>query len=490
MTPQEALKLKARARLRLQQSPATPPEQSASTLGNLKQFGVGLGKGAIGLAGLPGDIANYARQGMGWAAEKMGASPETANVIRQPLPFSIPGFIGSPAGSADIRKKVETLTGPFRQAQNVTEEYADTLGQFAPAAIAGPGGIARKAAMTAIPALASETGGQLTKGTEAEPYVRLATALAGGAVAAGRGGSPLAQLRKNAPDLATVGRQTDTAYARLRNAGIQYDPNSYRSFAMKTLNAVRKHGWRPRDGDPITSDLKEILGRLNKPNDFAEMENLRQFVGNLPKTASNTDMARAGIIKDALTDFIDNGKVISTKGLNPALIATMTKQARELGRKNILGKKIAAMGDKSQWYLGGEESGLRNQVASFGKQQNRSLTPTERDAFKKVVRREGVQNVLHTTGSRIGQMALGGATLAGGGGIPLALGAMGLNLGARKLSEAKTRKAINDALKTVLAGRPAQKAAMAAGDKEKLDALVRTLLATEAGRSSAVSHGQ
>lgn len=454
----------------------------------LKGAGVGLGEGAISGLGMFGDAAALNERAAQGGLDYLGAPEWLSKGAGKAARYAM-GPLGNMPTSEQMTGAVENVTGPFYKPQTVPGQYAQTIGQFVPAAVAGPGGIARKAAMTAIPALASETGGQLTKGTEAEPYVRTGLALAGGLASAGRGGGPMKQLRQNADDLATVGQKTDAAYAKLRDAGIQYDQNSYRSFAMKTLNAVRKHGWRPRDGDPITSDLKEILGRLDKPNDFAELDNLRQFVGNLPKTASNTDMARAGIIKDALSDFIDNGKVISTKGIDPASIAAMTKEARELGRKNIIGKKIAKMGDKSEWYLGGEESGLRNQVSSFGKHQGKNLTPVERHAFKKVVRREGVQNVLHTTGSRLGQAALATAGFALGD-VSGGLGALGLHYGARKASEAATRKAINDALKTVLAGRPAQKAAMVAGDKEKFEALVRTLLATQSGRASAVSHGQ
>lgn len=443
----------------------------------LKGAGVGLGEGAISLLGMSGDAAALSERAVQGGAEYLGAPDWLSKGAGKAARYAMGPFANMPT-TEQMTGAVEDVTGLFYKPQTVPGQYAQTVGQFAPAAAAGPGGLARKTAMTIIPGLASETGGQLTKGTEAEPYARIGGALAGGVAAMGGRGSAMKQLRKDAPDLATRGQQTDAAFARLREAGIQYDDNAYRSFVMKTVAAVRKHGWRPRDGDPITGDLQEIVGRLGKPNDFAEMENLRQFVGNLPKTASNTDMARSGIIKDALSDFIDNGKVISTKGIDPASIAAMTKEARELGRSNILGKKIAKMGDKSEWYLGGEESGLRNQVASFGKEQGKRLTPTERDAFQKVVRREGALNVLHTTGSRLGQAALATAGFALGD-VSGGLGALGLHYGARKASEAITKKAVKEAMATVLAGRPAQAQAMKAGDKAKVEAMTRLLLAME-----------
>jgi hypothetical protein len=42
------------------------------------------------------------------------------------------------------RASVEKVTGPFREPQNQAERDAETVGEFLPAALAGPGGIARK----------------------------------------------------------------------------------------------------------------------------------------------------------------------------------------------------------------------------------------------------------------------------------------------------------------------------------------------------------
>jgi len=250
---------------------------------------------------------------------------------------------------------------------------------------------------------------------------------------------------------------------------------------------LHQMGWRPRDGDPISGDLREIENRVGLPNDWAEMENLRQFVGNLPQGASNKDFARAALIKSELDNFINTGKVISTKGVDPATIAGLTKHARELGRKNIIGKKIAKMEDKAEWYLGGEESGLRNQVASFGKKQGKSLTAAEEAAFKKVVRREGILNALNSTGSRLGQIVMGAAGFAGGG--PLGLAAtMGTHLAARKGSEVLTKKALKDALATVLAGRPAQNAALKADKLTAKEIMARRLIAGASGANSAANH--
>lgn len=470
----------------MQQAPVAAPQETPVSLeGSLASVGSGIAKGAAGLGGAFADTSNFNSDLLRGGAEMLGTPQWAQDAAGMFGKYSL-GPLGLGPTTDQLTQATESVTGPLHEPQNVTEEYLQTGGEFLPAAIAGPGGVVRKAAMTLIPAVASETAGQLTKGEESEPYARLAGAIAGGVAASGRGGNAMKQLRKSAPNLEQVGEQTNAAYKRLRDAGIQFDDNAYRSFAMSVVNKLRNHGWRPRDGDPISGDIKEIVSRVGKPNNWDEIESLRKYVGNLPKTASDTDFARAGIIRNALDELVDSGKLISTKGIDPSVIGTMAKQARELGRKNIIGKKIAKMGDKSEWYLGGEESGLRNQVASFGKKQGNSLEPAEKAAFKKVVNREGLLNALNTTGSRMGQIVLGGAGLATGG-VPGAMATMVAHLVARKGSEVLTKRAVKEALETVLAGRPAQKAAHRIDRLTAKEIMARRLLSAASGQNSAAN---
>lgn len=457
-TPPEVMKGALQKKFGAPQQAAPSQPQVGVGEDMAKGFGAGVAQGAIGLPGTFGDVAQINSNLLSRGAEYLGA-PQMVQDAAGMAGKALMGPLGFMPTSDQITKTVEGFTGPLYEAKTVPGQYAQTAGQFAPAALLGPGKVAQKAVPAMAGALLSETAGQATKDTAAEPYARLAGGLLGGAAVATPRRTALKQMREAAPSLEKVGAQTDAAYARLREAGIQFDPNSYRSFAMRVMNKLQKHGWRPRDGDPISSDIQEIQGLVGKPVNWDEAENLRQFVGNLPKTASNKDFARAAIIRDELDAFISHGKVISTKGLDPAIIGTLTKQARELGRRNILGKQINKMGDKSEWYLAGDESGLKNQVSSFGKREGRSLQPAESAALKKVIRKEGVNNLLSTTGGRLGQLVLGAAAFPTGGLLGTGA-ALGTHLVARKISEAKTQKAIKEALKTVLAGRAAQKKAL------------------------------
>lgn len=151
-------------------------EQPATTLGNLKQFGVGLGKGAIALAGLPGDVNALAKKGAGWVAGKMGASPQTVEAMQNtPIPLPIPGF-SSPITSAQIRGQVENVTGPFREAQNTAEGYSDRLGQFVPGMAIPGGSLVSKGMGTVLGAFGSEGAKQAGYG----PWAELLGGVAGG----------------------------------------------------------------------------------------------------------------------------------------------------------------------------------------------------------------------------------------------------------------------------------------------------------------------
>jgi hypothetical protein len=170
------------AKIGLKPAPETSTTPGISTAADvLKSLGTGLAEGAIGVAGLPGDIGSLMSRGTNWLLSSTGVlSPEAASKNKE-----FAQRFGAPT-SAGIQNKIEGATGEFYQPQTTAGEYARTIGQFAPVAV-GPGSLARKAAQVAVPAVLSETAGQATReaAPEAEPVVRMGVALAAGR-AAGR----------------------------------------------------------------------------------------------------------------------------------------------------------------------------------------------------------------------------------------------------------------------------------------------------------------
>jgi hypothetical protein len=163
-----------------------PATQSRNTFdrGDLaKSFGIGLAQGAIGLPGMFGDARELSAHGAQRLADYIapGYGPMVGPAVSRGL--SLLPFMGGPM-SSDIRRMIEPVTGPFYKPQTVTGDYARTVGEFVPGMFA-PGGALRNAARyVVLPALASETAGQATQGTWAEPWARAIAALAAGGAGA------------------------------------------------------------------------------------------------------------------------------------------------------------------------------------------------------------------------------------------------------------------------------------------------------------------
>lgn len=136
-----------------------------------KSFGVGLARGAIGLAGLPGDIEALVQTGWNKIA------PQALKVTGKEV-----GGI-KPATSRDIQAAIEPATGEFYEPRTTAGKYARTVGEFAPGALF-PGGAAQRVGMNWLaPAVASEAAGQATEGTGYETAARIGAAVAAPMVA-------------------------------------------------------------------------------------------------------------------------------------------------------------------------------------------------------------------------------------------------------------------------------------------------------------------
>jgi hypothetical protein len=185
------------AQFRTQAAPTEKPAFDAEDVA--KSAGVGVAKGGIQLAGLPGDARALASMATDKIGGAVGASPETIRGIKdvaygavRATPFLAPFALGKT--SEQLQKGVEGVTGEFYKPQTTSGEYAETVGSFLPAAALGPGSVARRIGMQAVvPAVGSELAGQQTKGTAYEPYARVAGALAA-PVAASKAGPVLADV--------------------------------------------------------------------------------------------------------------------------------------------------------------------------------------------------------------------------------------------------------------------------------------------------------
>jgi hypothetical protein len=139
-----------------------------------KSGGIGVVKGGLGLLGSLGDLTDLGAKGIEKASNFVS---DRLGVDRYQRPAA-PSILQNIPTAGSLQKNVEDVTGEFYQPKTTAGEYAQTAGEFLPGMIGGPEGIAsRLATRVAAPAVASETAGQLTQGTAAEPYARIAGAL-------------------------------------------------------------------------------------------------------------------------------------------------------------------------------------------------------------------------------------------------------------------------------------------------------------------------
>lgn len=199
MVPDGATEEQIRAKLtdvksRWQSAPQAPQVDTLSDVA--KSAGIGVVQGGIGLATLPGNIEALGRAGINAVGSLAGAEgpvvdPDTV----------LPNF-------NDAKGAIEGYTGKFYEPQTTAGKYARTIGEFLPGGFSGTGLVSR-GARVAIPAIASETAGQMTEGTALEPWARLAAGM-GAYPAAGAVTRPIRRARANMGENGAYGQVADT----------------------------------------------------------------------------------------------------------------------------------------------------------------------------------------------------------------------------------------------------------------------------------------
>lgn len=147
----------------------------------LKAGGAGIARGAAGLAGLPGTLADLGGGAVEWAMSQAGLPTRTEAM--QNLGIEDTGNILS---SGMLQSGLSNLTGGATdyQGQTTTGQYAGTVGEMLPGSAIGGLNPSNLLRFGVLPGVASEGAGQLTEGTALEPYARVAAALAAPALPA------------------------------------------------------------------------------------------------------------------------------------------------------------------------------------------------------------------------------------------------------------------------------------------------------------------
>ena len=419
-----------------------------------KSGGIGLAKGGIGLAGMAGDVGAIADKATEWLAGKIGADPALAVKAQR---MARPDILNAPS-SAQIQKGIESQTGQFYQPKTTAGEYAQTVGEFAPAAIGGPETIgSRLLTRVLVPAVASETAGQMTKGTAAEPTARVVAALGAGGLSALRR-TPQAE----APSLADIQAARDADYAAVQNMGVTVTPAALNREATAATANLASIGLT-EDVAPKTVAVLEKLGNRPTAASITDIDNARKVLGNIakgstsPSSMERIDAAAARFAIDHIDDALPKlspTDLASGAARHADAIEALTNargnaaaafRAQDLDRTAYRASLNAAAANSGM----NVENSLRQQLKSIltNPARARGFSADEISTMESIVRGERLRNVIRTAGNVLGGGGGLGALAAGAAGHAVMPGAgiltPVLGRGLKMAGNAATNRAFN-----------------------------------------------
>lgn len=432
----------------------------------------GFARGALDLVGLPGSIQDAGQWALRKGYELVAGeppSPDGGAVERffagpsQEVSQKLIGGGGNTLSGSNLKTAASALTGGATdyQPQTTAGAYARTAGEFAPAAIAGPGGVLRKAAMTAVPAAISETAGQLTEGTAAEPWARAGGALAGGIMAAGRF-NPAREAARTAPSREALKQQTDALYQTLRDAGIKYDANAFNRTVQKATDDLLKAGLRPSVAKEAFGLLEDLKANIGMSPDFDDINGLVQMVGSAARSADGPLRKAFNIIRDNLDDFEKTAPLITNRPLPQKALNELRTAARQTALKNIKARALEEVLQNADTYQSGVEAGIRNVISNLlrSKRGRQLFSGPERTALLQVAQgRKSLRTLsrfgfdLTSIGGNASFIPTVGAIGAGAAGGPLAGAALATaGTAAKALSPRLTQRAFEQAAGAIRSG--------------------------------------
>lgn len=388
-----------------------------------KSAGAGLENAAIGTVGALGDMRSLASRGVDAAGAKFGFDPSTVKSVASRLP--VVGLAANAPTSADIRATAtDPLIDPDYQPQTTLGGYVKTGAEFAPnMLVGGPRGLLpRFLTNVAAPAIASESAGQLTKGTDAEPYARAVGALVGGAGAAklSNAFSEARALKAAIPALADVKAEASNAYDTLtnRNVATPLAQSTLDNLAGDITTTLNNKGIRPSTAQSIHNAVAEIktpatAGAADVADLVAARQNVKSLLGS-----PDANKAGAFVALGKIENAIEQNSPGTMKAIREADKNYSAMKANEALDKRLAKAELRTSATDSGMNVGNK---IRQNVATYlGSNEARYLSAETRTDLEKIVRGTWTQNGMRHVANLLG----------GGGGLGmLASGTAGYEAG-------------------------------------------------------------
>ncbi len=284
-------------------------KQPSAVMDSLQSFGRGVAQGAIGLAGLPGDVADMTNRGIDAA--------ESYFMDIKPKPLAPNTF-----GSENIQRNVEKVTGKFEEPKTTAGKYAQSAGQFVPAMLGGPESLAVKAAGALGGGVLSEAAGEATEGSALETPARmLGGALGGGAAGAFKnerqrlaGASQL----KGGPEIKAA---SQGAYTELEQLPTAISRGGIENLQKTVTTALRQESYHPRTAGTTYGFVEDIAnhGLNNKPARISDIVDIHEQLGHVSPQVNAKDAAAAQVAREAIRNWLTKNAPEANKPLKNAL---------------------------------------------------------------------------------------------------------------------------------------------------------------------------
>lgn len=435
------------------------PLPEVSTAGDVaKSAGIGLVKGGVGLAGLPADAIDLATRGIDYMA-----GTKTNEAVGKPAA----DYAGSQALKGYLEKGIGTK---LYEPKTTAGQFAQTVGEFAPAAIGGPGSLAARVATRAvIPGVASEAAGQLTQDTELEPYARVVGAL-GGAVAGGR--IAAAQNRPAAAAVPTAEQVANARRAGYQNPvveALEIRPQAVEQFTDNVRNALRRDRLSERQAGQTYDALETLrvpeFGANHRLADFdATRRLLNNIAGNINNPTDAEAARRAIRAIDAFTLRVPQSAVVAgdARAAGRELFSARANAAANFRSERVTDAIERAVNTAAATHSGGNlQNEIQKQLRNIlnNPRMTRGMNDAELEALRRAARGTTLSNLARRVGKvlggggGLGQLAAGsaGGALAGFGGM-FALPAVGI--AANRIGSALTRRQAEQAAELMRARSP------------------------------------
>jgi hypothetical protein len=392
-------------------SKGKPAEHSAgeTALDVAKSAGVGAGKGAIGLAGLVGDLSDAGAKGIEFLTN---LTTDAIGAERYKRPEK-PSILHNIPTSAVIQKGIEdNVTGKFYEPQTTAGKYAETGAEFTASALGGPGRLGTKALTGLTAGLGSEAAGQVTEGKAAEPYARVAGALVGGFApsALTRAVTPLpaSPARQRLVDvLHDEGVTSLTAGQRTGSKPLQYaesfmgdapgagrqatriQDEGQRQFTEATL---RRAGSGPDASPEVLAQNQARLGQqfeaLSARNNLAPDNQFITDVTDAVRQYRNVPPSQQrAIVEGYIQDIIPHVQAGTMPGpMYQEMRSRLSRQANGLRQSDPTLSEA-----------------LRDIRNSLDEAMGRSISPDDRDLWNTTRRQYGAQKTIEKAASRAGE---------------------------------------------------------------------------------------